>query len=178
MEGKKVALVKIEGESSAKAIVEVALVNQILKRGTFILVPKNEVRKARDSHAIDPMDWKSIARSSGAEIALRARVQHFEAEEHEGYSAIEEFDSRLAAERGEAEGHTQRMIKVKSLTGKVAVMLEFTDLGNLETTSALAFSEDKVISEARNSAAHLPPRLRFLENLTNEAFRQFFEQYN
>jgi hypothetical protein len=28
-----------------------------------------------------------------------------------------------------------------------------------------------------SSAIHLPPRLRFLEEITNEAFKNFFDRY-
>ena len=60
MEGKKVALVDIDGEDSSRSVVEVALINQLLKRGTFILINKKEVDAAKALPEMSPLDWKGI----------------------------------------------------------------------------------------------------------------------
>lgn len=176
LEGKKVALVEIDGEATARAIVEVALVNQLIKDGTFILVPKQDVQSARTAPSINPGDWQAIAKAAGADYALRADVLEFSADEREGYSTEEVDDSQLKKERGD--GRTQRIYKEKSLTSKVRVELKFADLSQNDIRAGIAEAEDQVRAEAKNSSAHLPPRLRFLEKTANEAFRRFFERYN
>ena len=42
-EGKKIALVTVEGKPTARRVVEVALINQLRERGTFIIIPSREV---------------------------------------------------------------------------------------------------------------------------------------
>ena len=177
LEGRKVALVDVEGETTAKRIVEVALVNQLVKRGSFILINKKEVDKARALADVDPTDWKKVAERAGAELALKAKVLRFEAAEEQGYSKEKVYDSQLAAERGEDQGETERLYKVRSLNGVVAVELEFVDLRSGDVRSAVAESEQKVVADASREAAHLPPKLRFLEGISNVAFDQFFDKY-
>ncbi|MGZ3688030.1 MAG: hypothetical protein ACXWPM_03620 [Bdellovibrionota bacterium] len=178
MLGKRVALVDVDGEETPKKIVEVALINQLVQKGTFELISKQDVDAARNVPEQDPRDWKGIARRAGAELALRAKVLTFDGTENEGYSAIEEEDSQLAAEGGEEARKTQRVVKVKSLTGHVKVDLMFTDLLTGETKTGTAEAEDRVVEDARNEAIHLPPKLRYLEQLSNKAFKDFFESYN
>lgn len=178
LEGKKVALVEVEGETTPRKIVEVALINQLIQKGSFILVSKQDVETARRAPAQDPNDWQGIARRAGADLALRARVIQFDADTREGYSSEEVEDSQLAAERGKDKGKDTRYFKAKSLTGKVQVELEFTQLDNGEARRAIATHEETVTADAKSSAIHLPPKLRFLEKISNEAFRDFFDRYN
>lgn len=176
LEGRKVALVAVEGESSARKIVEVALINQLVEHGSFILVSKQDLEKAKALPNMDPADWKGAARKAGAELALKARVLRFDAKENTGYSKEKVKDSQLAEERGD-DGETERLYKVHSLDGAVRVELEFTDLGTGDVRSAVAEETQTVVAEAKTSSAHLPPRLRFLEGLSNQAFHKFFEEY-
>jgi len=179
LEGKKVALVEIDAEATPYSVVEVALVNQLVKRGTFDLIPKEEIQKARKAPEQDPADWLGIARKCGADYGLKAKVLEFSAEERSGYSSEKVYDSQLAQERGEKEGHTEKLFKVKSLTAKVRIELSFTktDPKDPDPRSAIAEAEETVKSEEKTEAAHLPPKLFFLEKLSNEAFNRFFEQY-
>ena len=179
LEGKRVALIDIDGETTARSIVEVALINQLVARGTFEIIAKEEVNKARLAPAQDPLDWVGIARRTGADFALKAKVIQFDADQHEGYSSEEVYDSQLAAERGEKEGKTKHLFKVKSLEARVKVQLDFskTDPKDPDLRSAVAESEKTVTSEGKVEAVHLPPRLRFLEQVSNEAFKKFFDQY-
>jgi len=181
LEGKKIALVDLEGEPTARKIVEVALVNQLVQRGTFFLVPKEEVEAARAEASHDPTDWKGLARRVNADFALRAKVLTFEAKTREGYSSEEVEDSQLEAERGEKDNKLVRLYKVKAMTGNVRVQLEFSGVGkdiDPDPRTGVAEESHEVTAEARTGAAHLPPKLRFLENLANDAFRKFFDQYN
>lgn len=180
-EGKKVALVEVEGEATATKIIEVSLVNQLVKRGTFVLVSKQEIDEARTSVGADTSDWKAFAKAAGADIALRARVIQFDATTHEGYSSEVVEDSQMAAERGEDHRMVEKRFKVKALRGKVQVELQFAtlrgeDAGDLRY--AIAQASEDVTESANKSAIHLPPKLRFLEKLTNQAFAKFFDQYN
>lgn len=182
MLGKKVALVSVEGEQTARAVTEVALVNQLIKHGSFELVSKQDVEKARLAPDQDPTDWIGIARRTGAEYALRATALEFDATEREGYSSEQKEDPRLQQDLGQfmKKGEkSERMYKVKSLTGKIRVQLDFakTDPKDPDLRSAVAEAQDSVTVEGKSEAAHLPPRLRYLEKLENEAFAKFFEQY-
>jgi len=178
LEGKRVALVEVQGEPTARRIIEVALVNQLIRRGTFFLVSQREVDAARSAHDSDSSDWRSVAQKAGADVALRAHVLQFDAETSEGYSKEEEDDPQMVEERGE-EGHrTERLYKVRGLKGKVRIELRFLTLSDGDLRTADAEAENEVRVEARDSAAHLPPKLRFLERLTEEAFSRFFTRYN
>lgn len=176
LEGKKVALVSIAGEETARKIVEVALVNQLIQDGTFILIPKQEVENARTQAHLDPTDWKGVATESGAEIALRAKVLHFDAPVQEGYSSVQVEDPQLAEEQG-SNGKTERLYKVKSMDGHVRIELSFTNLKDGSTRTGIAETQQKVEASALESSIHLPPKLRFLEGLANRAFSQFFKEY-
>ena len=176
LEGKRIAVVEIKGESTARRIVEVALVNQIAKRGTFELINKRDIQKVRNRPEIKVDDWSAIGRAVGADYVLQAEVVTFDATTREGYSEEVVHDSVLEEERGD--GETKRLYKVRSMTGTVAIDIRFTELATGDVRSALAKHSDKVVVEAKNRAAHLPPKLRYLERLTNHAFNEFFEEYD
>jgi hypothetical protein len=175
MLGKRVALLEVAGEATATRIIETALVNQLIRTGSFILIPKKEVESARQDPTLDPLDDKALARKVGADYTLRAKVLSFLADNHEGYSSETVEDSQLAAERGD--GKTERLYKVQSLDTEVRVQLDFVDLKTTETKSGIAEAKDRVVAEAKDSAIHLPPKLRALDKLAQEAFKQFFERY-
>jgi hypothetical protein len=179
LQGKKVALISIDGEPTARSVVEVALVNQLIQHGSFDLVSKQDVEKARVAPAQDPTDWVGIARRAGADYALKAKVLEFESEEKNGYSSEKVEDSQMAEEMGENARTTERIYKVKSLTGTVRVQMDFskTDAKDPDNRSGVAESSESVTAEAKTEAAHLPPRLRFLEKIAGDAFRKFFDQY-
>lgn len=176
LHGKKVALVGVDGEETSQRVVEVALINQLVQNGTFILLSKQDVEQAKLVPEQDPTDWRGIARRAGGEVALRAKVLNFDAEERQGYSTEEVYDSQLAEEMG-TNGKTERVYKVKSLDGYVQVHLDFTLLDNNEDHSGIAEAKDRVVASAKDSSIHLPPKLRFLENIANKAFKEFFEKY-
>ncbi len=176
LEGKKVALVDVEGELTARSVVEVALVNQLVKRGTFFLVPKKDVEAAKSAPQQDPTDWQGVAKRSQADVALRAFVKTFRAETQDTYSKEVVLDSQYAEEQGN-DGKMERVIPVKTLNGEVRVELEWTQLANNETVSGTAEARKSIQGQAKDTAIHLPPRLRFLEDLSNEAFSLFFDHY-
>lgn len=178
VKGKKVALVDIDGgEDTEQAVIETALINQLVKRGTFILISKQAVEAAKAAPDQDLTDWKGIARRAGADYALRARIVDFTANTRSGYSSETIEDSRLKAETGN--GKTQRLYKVKRMTGHVAVALDFAGVTPKTAGSSrdeVAEATDQVTVEGRTEAAHLPPKLRFLEKVANEAFQKFFQR--
>lgn len=177
LEGKKVALIEVDGEDTARKVVEVALVNQLLERGSFELVNKRDVQKARDHVDQGVRDWKGIARRAGAELALKAKVLEFSADTREGYSSESVEDSQLAEETG-TDGKTERLYKVKAMTGKVRVLLTFADLSTDDERTGEASAEQEVAAEGNRGGIHLPPKLRFLETLSNQAFKNFFDKYH
>lgn len=181
LEGKKVALVGVDGEPTGRAVVEVALINELVKRGTFEIVSKQDVDTARVAPNQDPTDWRGIARRAGADYALRAKVLQFDADTHEGYSTVKERDSQLAQEDGEENAETERLYKVKSLEGHIRVELQFAGVSadsDPDTKTGVAEAQDKVVVEGKTEAAHLPPKLRFLEGLCGVGFKKFFDQYS
>ena len=177
------ALIDVDGEETARSVVEVALVNQLVSRGTFILVSKQDVEAARVAPTQDPTDWMGIARRAGADYALRAKVLEFSADTHEGYSTEKVRDSEIAAEQGEGAAMTDRLYKVQSEVAKVRVRLEFCEApakpgaSSDGPRSAVAEAEDTATADSREGAIHLPPKLRYLEKVANEAFGKFFDQY-
>jgi hypothetical protein len=175
--GKKVALIEVDGEATPRQVVEVALINQLVKRGTFEIVPKQEVTAARVAPDIDLRDGRAIAKRAGADFALVAQVVRFDLKTRDGYDSEVVEDSEMAAERGENERKTERVYKARSQTGDVAVRLEFTDVQNGEKRSALAEATDTETGNAKSEAIHLSPGLRFLEKIANTAFQRFFEKY-
>lgn len=172
------ALVDVDGEETARKVVEVALVNQLVRTGYFELVSKQDIEAARVALDVNSADWKAVARKAGADYALRAKVIAFDADEKKGYSEEDVNDSQLEAETGN--GKTTRVYKVKRLDGHVAVDLSFTNVqagGNGETRTGVAEKSSSVSADEKNGAAYLPPRLGFLEQLSNDAFHDFFEKY-
>jgi hypothetical protein len=176
LRGKKVALVEIDGESTARKVVEVALINQLVSKGTFSILAKQDVDAARTAPEQDTTDWQGIARRAGAEYALRAHVLEFDTREDLGYSSETVQDSVLAQERGD-DGTTERLYRVRALTGKVRIELEFARLADGDLRKAVAERERRIIAEDKTGRADLPPRLRYIETLCNEAFGEFFERY-
>ncbi len=174
LQGKKIALVSIEGEPTAQKIIEVALVNQLIQRGSFILVAKPEIEAARSAPEQNPLDWKGIAKKVGADYALQIQVLQFNSSIHSGYSSREMIDTQLADEQG-TDGKTDQVFQVKTLEGQVRFSLNFTNLINNDFRIALAQAQNKVLQSAETSSIHLPPKLRFLEDLSNQAFKQFFD---
>lgn len=179
MQGKKVALISIDGEETARKVTEVALINQLVQHGSFDLVSKQDVEKARVAPDQDPMDWIGIARRSGADYALKAKVLQFDATENKGYSSEKVEDSQMAQDMGEDHRMTDQIYKVKSLVGHVQIQLDFakTDPKDPDLRTGVAEAEDTVTAGTRTEAPHLPPSLRFLEQIEGKAFAKFFEQY-
>ena len=174
--GKKVALVSVEAEDSARSMVEVALVNQLVQRGTFILVSQQDVEAARADFRQDPTNWRALARRAGADVALRAHVIALDATTRTGYDTEVVKDSQWEEETGEET--RKKTYKVKSLTGHVAIRLDFTDLSNDDNRTGVAIADEVVKAEEKKSPAILPMKLSFLEKLTNAAFKKFFIDYD
>ena len=171
--GKKIALASIEGEDSAKKIAEVAVINQLVKKGSFILISKQDFEEARRAPNQDPSDLEGAARKAGADYALFIEIAQFDGKVRQGYSEEEVIDTQLAEEMG-TDGKTQQVFRVKSLQGIVQFDLRFVNLLTHEVKTGTAHAEKTVNENARNSAIHLPPVLRFLEDLSNTAFNEFF----
>ncbi len=177
LRGKKVALITVQAEPTARKIIEVALVNQLTKRGTFELVSKEDIEAARARPQQDPLDTAGIARGAGAEVALTAHVLKFDATTRDGHSSFEVEDSQLAAERGEEERKSTRLVRVRALRGEVRIKLAFTDLANGDVRTADAEAEREEKADELKGSIRLTPKMRFLEELTNRAFEDFFERY-
>jgi hypothetical protein len=181
MLGKKVALVSIEGEPTGRSVVEVALINQLLARGSFELIGKREIEAAASAPDQDPRDWQGLARRAGADYAMRAKILSFDSDVTEGYSKESVEDSQLNEEQGPfapKDGKSDRLYKVKRLVGHVKIELQFARLAETDLRTGFAEARDEVTEEARAGAIHLPPRLRFLEQVANAAFKKFFEENN
>jgi len=182
LEGRKVALVEVEAETTQRQMIEVALVNQLVRDGSFELISKQAIDEARRAPEISPDDWKALAKKAGAEVALRARVVEMEAKDHKGWTRIEKEDSLLAAEQGESARKSKQLVRAQSLEGRVQIELAFTDLitsenPDTETRKAIAEATETVSSDQSQGPIQLPAKMRFLEKLVNRAFADFFEKY-
>lgn len=175
-QGRKIALVEVQGPPISQQIVEVALVNQLIQHGSFQLISKQEVSRARGSVGVDSSNPQMIAAFAGADVSLQIDVKKFDATEKSGFSKQEEIDDQLAEERGS--GETERVYRVKELRGGVEFELLFTDLSSQKKWQGTASSQKSVQADDRKSAIHLPPKLRFLEEISNKAFQDFFDRYN
>lgn len=174
--GKRVALVEVRGEDTARRSVEVALVNQLSREGNFILVSKQDWDAAKRSSETAAADWKSWADAAKADWGLEVEVRQFRAEESEGYDREEVTDSQLAEERGDS-GKDSRLVKVKSLNADVELEFVFTEVKSGDVRKATIQESSAYRKEASQSAIRMPPRLRVLEELTQKAVTKFFEQY-
>jgi hypothetical protein len=177
MRGKTVAIVGFEGTKTARKFAEVAIVNQVIERGSFLLIPQREIRKVKARVGVDPRNYTQIAAMSGADIALWGEFLAFDANTSEGYIEETIYDSQIAAEQGDDRGSVKQLIKVKTLEGHVKLKLFFQETINGEVLSDVTEVKEKIQHGERRRAVHLPPRLRFLEELTNRAVNQFFEKH-
>ena len=175
IEGKKVALTAIDAQPTTRTIIEVSLVNELLKHGSFILIPKQEIELIKNKPLQDPLDELGVAQKAGADFALQIRVLDFSAETREGYSREEIFDSQIAEEQG-TDGKTQHLFKVKELTGRVELEWKWTQLATDLSLKTKTEAQDHIKAEAKTSAIHLPLRMQFLTQITQKAIRQFFNQ--
>jgi hypothetical protein len=175
MLGKKVAFVEILGEKTAAQATEVALINQLTRNGTFIILSKEDVEAARVQFQQDPSDWKGIAKRAGADYALKARVLEFSSQVNVGYSHQTVEDSQMEAETGESK--SDELYKVKRLTGKVKVELQFANIADGTVKTGTAEKEGQAEGDERQGAVHLPPRLSFLIGLLEQTFQDFFKEY-
>ena len=178
LHGKKIVLSEIHGESTAKKIIEVALVNQLVKEGSFILLAKKEIEKLRHQYDTDTSDMEALAKQAGADYSLQIRVIEFEASFHEGHFIEEVEDSQYEEEQGNSE-KLKKTFQIKTLEGRVKAKLEFRPLKEGDKTlSGTAQAYEKIEKNNKKEAIQFPPKLGFLENLTNKAFRDFFDRYN
>src|SRR5690606_6466774 len=101
----------------------------------------------------------------------------FSADTREGYSSEQVVDTQLAADTG-TDGRTERLYKVKAMTAKVRVELQFADLASGDERVGVAEAHREVKTEGNSGGIHIPPQLQFLESVANEAFHNFFEKYD
>ena len=180
-EGRKIALLDVDGEggASARSVVEVGLINALSEGGQFELVSKQDVQAAKDLPTIDPTNLKSITLASGADFGMVIHVRKFFAEETTGITKERVFDSQLAQERGKDEGETDRLIHVKRLNGDLTLGFELVDAQTGDRTGPdtspknIISAHDEVTADTHEGAAHLPPRLRFMERLAQRTIRAF-----
>ncbi len=173
--GKKVALVEMQGEATARKIVEVALVNQLVKKGTFQLISKQEVENARAAADLKATDYIELAKRVSADYALSIEIKNFDAVTREHYDSIEEEDSQLTEERGKDEAKTKRYFKVKMLDAHVLIQFEFVGTQDHDLQTGVAEATDHAEASAQKEAAHLPSHLSFMEKVTQKAIRDFFD---
>ncbi len=175
-EGKRVALVDIDAENSARSIIEVSLVNALTRTGYFDLVAKEDVTKAKALPGMIPGDVREIAKAAGAEFALSIHAKKFFAEERKGHSNERVYDSQLAAERGRDAGETDRLYEVRVLEGEVETEFVLTHVETGDVVRSITKNKEEVIRDSRQGAIRMPPRLRFLEQVTQKAVDAFFDQ--
>ncbi len=174
--GKKIALIEIDGEATARTTVEVALANEIARRGTFILIPKLDLQKARVLPHVDPTDPRSIGKAAGADWAMKVSVKSWDSTETEGYDAIEEEeDSLLKKETGS--GKSSRLAKVKLLKTTVEIEVELIEVDSDDVRKGTAREESSHRAVGTEGRPKTPWKLSELEKVAGRAFRAFFDRY-
>ncbi len=183
-QGKKIAFIEVVDDLHSlatptnKRIIEVALINQLAALPDhLVLVAKSVIEAAKLQPQQNPLDWEGIARAAGADVAVRARVLQMTVDRQAGFVNQAVVDSQWQAEQG---NDAQRLaqVAVQGLRGHVEIGLEWLDFATQARLSLQASASAQTEQKAETEAIHLPPMLRFLENLTNKAFKDCFSAYN
>lgn len=161
---KRLAIEEIEGPESAQKIVEVAFVNEVHKRGSFVLLSKKEIAQARNR------DEKPAS-----DLTLKIKITSFDTEDIDSYAPDTEEDSVLVEERGSGDNNKRNIHSVER-TGKIRVELAFFDAQGSLIKQGIVEKTDSVTKSDKSGAIHFSPKLYFLDSITRKAMADFFVQ--
>jgi hypothetical protein len=143
--GKSVALTELKTESfSHQKLVRSSLIDQLVNRGTFVLVSKYAVEEAREALGV-AANLKQVAQKAGGEYMLRIEL--------------------LKLVPTQAEETSQEKVK----EGRAELKLEFTNLSQGGIFSDLAQSRDQI----RENESVKDFQYRLLRQAFQEFFERF-----
>ena len=172
LRSKVVALIGVDGAKEAALQTEIAIVNQVIEKGTFQIIDRAAVQAALVGHPADG-DWVALGHELNADYVLRLTVVEFKAETRQGYDVNEEEDSLLSTEnRTPRKQKWKHYSKVKSQEGYVKLRVEFFDVATHEMAQSEA-TEARRIFNSRDG--EIPRKLKMLEELTAQAVATYFE---
>ncbi len=169
---KKVALVEVRGAKDAELQIEVAVVNEVIENGRFHIIDRKSVQDALVT-APHESDWPRLGHALGADLILAIDVLEFKTDKREGYDAVEEQDTILAAEHGtDRDKKWRKYYKVRQREGFVKIKVRFFDV---------AAGREMYSGESEATATHntrdgdMPRAMKLLETLTAQAFSAYFQ---
>ncbi len=171
LRGKIIALAEVRGSKEARDLVEVALVNDIIEKGSLYVVDRATVAEALTAYPAEN-DRQRLGKKVGADYVLTLAIEEFKVVDRQGLDAVEEEDSVLTEEWREKKPVIAKSYKkVRGVEGIVRLRFDFLEVGTGEN----AYSGAGEARETFNSRERdLPRKMQLLESLTSQAVSDFF----
>lgn len=171
LRGKIIALAEVRGPKEARDLVEVALVNDIIEKGSLYVVDRTTVAEALATYPAEN-DRQRLGQKVGADYVLTLAIEEFKVIDRQGLDAVEEEDSVLTEEWREKKTVVAKSYKkVRSSEGIVRLRFDFLDV----STGERAYSGVGEVRETFHSRERdLPRKMQLLESLTSQAVTDFF----
>lgn len=170
---KHVALAEVKGSVESVKHVEVAIINEILDHGRFMIVDKATVQDALSIYPTES-DYEGLGKKVGADYVLGVKIKNFDIKERQGYDKVVTEDSVLTEESGEKKPVMgTRYVKVKSFEGLVKLECTFFDvLANKVTYQGIG---EATATENSRDKKYMG-KMDLLERLSGQAITDFFEK--
>lgn len=171
LRGKIIALAEVRGSKEARDLVEVALVNDIIEKGSLYVVDRATAAEALVTYPAEN-DRQRLGKKVGADYVLTLAIEEFKVTDRQGLDAVEEADSVMTEEWHEKKPVAAKSYKkVRSSEGIVRLRFDFLDVGTGERA-------DEGVGEARETfnsrERDLPRKMQLLESLASRAVADFF----
>lgn len=188
LEGKRVAVATIEGgDSTTKKIIEVALVNEIVDKGRFEIVNREDVQKALENYPA-ASDRVRLGKYLHADYVLDIMAEEFKVTDRSGLDEVIEADPVMKEEwHSKDDVVAKKYVKVKSEEGRVKLKFTFVDVASgtgdagsgAKALSAMGSATDTRTARLtgdKKTGGELPGKLALLEELSGKAVQNFFEK--
>lgn len=171
LRGKIIALAEVRGPKEARDLVEVALVNDIIDKGSLYIIDRPTVAEALATYPAEN-DRQRLGKKVGADYVLTLAIEEFKVVDRQGLDALEEEDSVMTEEWREKKPVVAKSYKkVRSSEGIVRLRFDFLDVG----TGERAYAGIGEARETYNSRERdLPRKMQLLESLATQAVSDFF----